>query len=73
MTLAESLVGAKIVVAKPEATYAWFGGHGVHGYDSEGRETEFFNVGSFKNNHATPSEVRHGIERWHKEQVLAVA
>jgi len=28
-------------------TFAWFGGHGMHGYLANGREVAFWNVGDF--------------------------
>ena len=36
---------------------AWHGGHGVHVYDAEGTEVEFWNVGSFADNEASEDEV----------------
>ena len=40
-----------------ELFLVWFGGHGVHAYQSDGTEVSYWNVGDFANNNATPDEV----------------
>ncbi|CAB1129474.1 conserved protein of unknown function [Candidatus Hydrogenisulfobacillus filiaventi] len=44
--LAEALRGAKVVRSDKErgVFVAWFGGHGIHAYDADGREVAFWNL-----------------------------
>lgn len=45
------------------AVLKWFGrGHGVHVY-RDGEEVNYFSVGSFADDSATPSEVRSAMRR----------
>ena len=59
MSLAEELRGAKIIRRDDarDLTLIWYGGHGLHAYDSDGHEVAFWNVGSFANDAATETEV----------------
>lgn len=60
--LAASLDGARWVQYDADGlVWAWFGGHGVHGYNMAGVEIEFYNVGDFAQNDATLDEVRESI------------
>jgi hypothetical protein len=60
----EQLDGAKKVVYDPdyELTMAWFGGHGIHAYNSEGTEVAFWNIGDWSQNSATLEEVEEDME-----------
>lgn len=63
--LKEELQGAKIV-SYDEVTnivFAWFGGHGIHAYEPDGKEMNVWSVGDFKDTDATRQEVHRGIER----------
>ena len=57
--LGSSLDGAKIVRYDEanDLTLAWFGGHGIHMYDADGQEIDFWNVGDFTFDDATPEDV----------------
>ena len=59
MTLIKQLDGARKVVHDPdyELTMAWFGGHGIHTYNSEGLEVAFWNIGDWSLDSATLEEV----------------
>jgi len=58
------LHGARIVryVEEYGITLAWFGGHGVHGYDETGKECAFWNTGSFSQNSATEEQVNDSMD-----------
>ncbi len=63
-SLGSELSGAKIIKYddQTDITYAWFGGHGVHGYNSEGVEVDFYNTGDFSQDNADPAIIESSIE-----------
>ncbi len=62
--LGSQLDRAKIVRydESTELTLAWFGGHGIHMYDADGQEIDFWNVGDFTFDDATPADVIASME-----------
>lgn len=40
---------------------AWFGGHGIHVYNANGTEVQFFNVGDFSKNDASLEAVKEAM------------
>ncbi len=45
-----------------EAVLAWFGGHGCHAYDRDGREFAHWNLGDFAEDSADFEEVAENFE-----------
>lgn len=43
---------------------AWFGGHGVHAFNADGVEVDYFSVGDFSKNDAETAEVEASMARW---------
>ncbi len=64
MTLGEQLDGVKLVRydEESELTFAWFGGHGVHIYESTGQEVDFFNTGDVAQNDVPEAEIIEAIK-----------
>jgi hypothetical protein len=73
-SLGEALHEAKIVKHDPNTglTIAWFGGHGVHAYDDQGTEVDFWNTGDFTKDNTTPEEqvetsIQNKLQEWQSE------
>jgi hypothetical protein len=64
MSLLDELDGAQLVVIDKDRqlAFAWFGGQGVNVYDEDGRELDYFTVGS-STGKLTPALVRAAIDR----------
>ncbi len=64
MSLAEELRGAKIIRRDDarDLTLVWYGGHGIHVLDADGREVAFQNVGDWARDEATPEEIMEAID-----------
>ena len=64
MSLRTELKGAKVVMKDKKRGYtlAWFGGHGIHGYDKSGKEKFFWNTGDFSKDHADEDEIKKDIK-----------
>ena len=72
LTLMRELDKARIVRFDEgrELLYAWFGGHGVHAYNVEGDEVDFWNVGDWSKNNASAEDVIESMEeRIHGVQI----
>lgn len=65
MSLMDALVGARLVRADEEGGYvlAWFGGHAIHIYNSDGQSVGLLNVGDFSKKNATPEEVERAMDK----------
>lgn len=62
--LMAQLDGARLVKFDSDGLlYAWFGGHGVHAYDAQGNEVDYWNCGDFADNDASTREVEESIAR----------
>jgi hypothetical protein len=74
--LREQLDGAQYIKTfhvpetSDEIAYAWFGGHGVHVYDTKGEEIDFWNVGDFDQPEADIGEVEQAVEE-HMNELMA--
>lgn len=71
MTLGERLDGVRILMrdVRNELNFAWFGGHGVHVYDDDGHEVDFWNTGDFARNDASTRDIRASMRRRLKVRV----
>ena len=62
--LMAQLDGARFVKYDPDGyVYAWFGGHGVHMYDVNGEEVDYWSTGDFAQNDADISDVQESMAR----------
>jgi len=63
MSLLHAIEGAQMVLidGEHELVYAWFGGSGVNIYDADGREVDYFTIGT--SSKLTPARVRTVIAR----------
>ncbi|BCV23259.1 hypothetical protein [Gelria sp. Kuro-4] len=72
--LCKELDGAKFVrfVEELGLLFVWNGGHGVHVYDMQGKEVDYYTVGDCANNEATYEEVAEGVQNilndWWEEE-----
>lgn len=63
MSLLSAIDGAQLVIADEDAglAFAWFGGQGVNVFDADGREVDYFTIGS--SGRVTPAIVRAAVAR----------
>ncbi len=50
-----------------ELTLAWFGGHGIHVYDSNGKEVAFWNTGDYSKGNADLKDIQESMDRHIRE------
>jgi hypothetical protein len=63
--LGDALDGARMVRHHHNGlTAAWFAGHGVHLFDLEGNEVDYFSVGDFADSDADYDEVVLAADRY---------